>query len=433
MGSPRVGGRGVGGSVPGGESSSPKGSQPQGHRASHGCAASNLLRFLTPRRLVHPLLPRCRPAGGDLVLLAVPSEKKAVPCRVVSRARLGLAPGPVALAATWDRLLLAHPAGAAAFAAAAPAQRLLAPVVSQLWGDIWRQAGLQRHAAAPDGSSSGSGGGGSEAGDSRSGGDRDGDSSSTSIRPPLLVTAGQLVITSLGPAGAALFLEAPPGGAAAGGLGAARAAGAAGGGARQVNMEWLKYAQPFILMLMIGLGIWQFRRAASGLGPGGAAGRLAAQRRAAALLDAAGPDLLGSLGGAGAGGGSGYGGRLNLDELYGGYGGGAYARRRRQQQQAGGGGGGARGSRGPGGLRRRGGGGGAPWGGDDGGDGLGARPAMRLRAPPLEEPEAEELSGGEEGGGGGSGGGEGSGGSGDAGSDGARAGRRVTWSEPLAE
>jgi hypothetical protein len=347
----------------------------------------------------------------------------------MSRVRLGLAPGPVALAATWDRLLLAHPAGVAAFNTAGPLQRALAPVASQLWPDVWRQAGLQQHGA---GAGFGGGGSGDSSGD---GGDGN--------RAPMLVAAGQLIMTGLRPDGAALFVEAAPG---AGGLAGGRAAGGAAG--RPVSAEWLKYLQPLVLILMVGLGIWQFLRAARG-----PSGSLAAQRRAAALLDAAGPDLLGGLGGLG--GGSGYGGRPNLDELYGGYGGGAYARRRRQQQQVGGGaaGGGAlRGSRGLGGdgLRRRPGGG---LGGGLGGGGLwerdederpGGRTGRGAQEPLLgsEEGLKEEGEGGRaaqedaEGASPSSGGAEaasGDEGAASDGQDGARSGRRVTWSDPVAE
>lgn len=266
---------------------------------------------------------------------------------------MGLAPGPVALAATKDRLLLVHPAGAAAFSSAAPLNRVLNPIVSQLWRDVWKQLGLQRFAGPGAGLGGGAGGEGGEGAEGSGSGSTSGGSASASSGSgsasvsgsvsggaPLAATAGQLVVVSLGPTGVAIF-DAVSAGAGAKSASQASAApspfsGAAGG------PDWMKLLQPLVVVMMVGVGIWQFRRASRMGGGGSAIDRrsLAAQRRAAALLGAAGPDLLGpydrdglgELGGSlddilGPGGG-GYGGLGS-----GRHGGGSLARRRQQQQQ----------------------------------------------------------------------------------------------------
>ncbi|KAI8466807.1 MAG: hypothetical protein J3K34DRAFT_524218 [Monoraphidium minutum] len=389
-------------------------------------------------------------AGGDLVALAVPSEKKAVPCRVTQRIPLGLAPGPVALAATRDRLLLSHAAGAAAFSTAGPLQRALAPVVSQVWGELWRQAGLSRFAPPPAAAAASEGPGGADAAALGGGG---------AFAAPLLAAAGQLAVVGLGDAGVAIFDAG--GGAAAGGALAA-AGGGGGGGGLGGGGEWvLKIVQPLVIVMMVVVGIWQFRRAA-GMGGGAAAGQrrsAAAQRRAMELLGAAGPDLMGPYmdgGGGGGGGGGGLGGG-SLDDLLEGLGGGAAAggrfggggyagfsgalRRRAQAQHLSSGG--AR----PGALRRRGGGaaaaaprGGGGGGGDDEeGDERVAAAARyqrrldeRLGRHEEDGPAAVAERDGGGGGGGGEGAGEGEGEGGMGGGGGTRR-RSVGWADPLAE
>jgi len=194
---------------------------------------------------------------------------------------LGLPPGHVQLVMGRGRLILVHADGVAAFNLSS--HKVMLPgsyLVSHTWQHLWRLYGLSQqhqqlqqerepaaqHAAAGPSAASDAGGEGAvpsdSTGDSSS---NEGDLHSTAWGSSLaaaIATPGLLVLP-FGERGIAVFGQGR--GSAVGSVGSAAAAGGAisssSGSGPDVN--WVKMLQPFVVVMMIIVGVWQFVRASN--------------------------------------------------------------------------------------------------------------------------------------------------------------------------
>jgi hypothetical protein len=189
---------------------------------------------------------------------------------VTARLQLDLPPGPIRLAAGAERLVLLHTQGLVLFNTSMPTRQPPRLLAGHSLTELWAGYGLQGHAGSGGGSASGRGTPGAS---HASGGGGDGGASM-----PLLATGprGKGLLLGLGGAGFALFTSAPRAGGGGGGGGWQGDA----GGDRGVN--WMRIAQPFVVVLMVVVGFWQYNRASQA---GGKRHRLMGGRGEDALFD----------------------------------------------------------------------------------------------------------------------------------------------------
>lgn len=225
--------------------------------------------------------------------------------QVLQRVQLGLPPGPVQLVMGRGRLVLLHSEGVAAFNLSTHKVQLPGSyLVSHTWQQLWRLYGLgQQHrqlltplAGAPGDSSSSvdsgissssvdSGSGVSASAETEVSGSDMSDSSSSRWEgvlhspawdSPLMVAAAAqgLLLLPFGSRGMAVFAAGAGGRGTAGagwGTGAApfgsAGGGGGGGGASSrrggADVNWARALQPFVVIMMIVVGVWQFVRASN--------------------------------------------------------------------------------------------------------------------------------------------------------------------------
>lgn len=222
--------------------------------------------------------------------------------QVLQRVQLGLPPGPVQLVMGRGRLVLLHSDGVAAFNLSTHKVQLPGSyLVSHTWQQLWRLYGLgpqHRQLLTPlagaagdsssrpiDSSSSSSFDSGSgasmSAGTEVSGSDKS-DSSigrwegvlhSPAWDSPLMVAAAAqgLLLLPFGNMGMAVFAAGHGGrgtASASWGTGAAPVGSAGGGGGASssgggADVNWVRAVQPFVVIMMIAVGVWQFVRASN--------------------------------------------------------------------------------------------------------------------------------------------------------------------------
>ncbi len=183
--------------------------------------------------------------------------------QVMYRQALGLPPGPYRLATLPDRLIIAHAQGVVLLDTSTSVRRSPHPLASHFTQELWALYGLQQHAETPKDCPDG----------------LDGQQLSSCL-PPLLATDGaQTVMLSLGSRAAAVFVLA-------GDKSSSRSSWGSAGSGRSTN--WLQAVQPFFVILMMGVGVWQFLRASNSrrdrFNPGGARQLGFGQRDAAQVL-----------------------------------------------------------------------------------------------------------------------------------------------------
>ena len=218
--------------------------------------------------------------------------------QVVQRVPLGLPPGPVHLAMAHGRLVLLHSEGIAAFNLSSHKVQLPGSyLVSHTWQQLWRLYGLsQQHqqllANNFDSSSDtpevlkldGLEAGSSSSSDSDFAAKPDTSSSDSSSSnaagvlhtpawdTPLTAAAAThgLLMLPFGSRGMATFtIGQGAGGAAGSWAAAAGGAGSGGGSVRNssggggAEVNWVKVLQPFVVIMMIIVGVWQFIRASN--------------------------------------------------------------------------------------------------------------------------------------------------------------------------
>lgn len=199
---------------------------------------------------------------------------------------LGLPPGPVHLVMGKGRLILLHSAGVAAFNVSA--HKVMLPgsyLVSHTWQHLWRLYGLSQqhqqlqqklepaaqHASAAGDSAPSDAGGDSDV-PSGSTGDStgyEGDLHSAAWGSSLTAATATpgLLVLPFGERGIAVFGQGR--GSAVGSLGGGAAAaggaisGSSGGGGSGPDVNWVKMLQPFVVVMMIIIGVWQFVRASN--------------------------------------------------------------------------------------------------------------------------------------------------------------------------
>ncbi|KAF8062075.1 hypothetical protein HT031_004335 [Scenedesmus sp. PABB004] len=264
-------------------------------------------------------------AGGELLVLSVPGAHRTSFCKVVQRLPLGLPPGPVRLVvAGRGRLVLLHAEGVATFDTTHPVQLQRSHLVSHTWQELWALYGLSRHFAQQQGGAPAAAG--AQAADDGAG-------------RALLHTAagaadglaaagdGELLLLPFGRGALAAFTAGGVwGGGGSGGGGPGGWGGGGGGG--DGGFAWMRMLQPAVVVMMVGVGVWQFLRASSSArhGPAGVRGRGLGGYGGGAL-DGLSPADLGEVGlphglfGAGGGGLGSLGGFGGLDDDLGAYGG----------------------------------------------------------------------------------------------------------------
>lgn len=180
---------------------------------------------------------------------------------------LGLPPGPVRLVATKGRLIVLHAAGVAAFDTRSSVLKLAGShVVSHTWKDMWRLYGLDWQQQQQQ----------------QTEGDTDETiaatvSSSRSSNSGVLHTsaviqdstallaataAANLLLLPLGGQGVVTFSETAGAGSGIPG-GQGTPAGYSSGGSDSTSVDWLKMLQPLVVVMMVGVAVWQFMRASS--------------------------------------------------------------------------------------------------------------------------------------------------------------------------
>lgn len=204
-----------------------------------------------------PSLPlwRCRSACAPQVTSSLP---------------LGLPPGAVQLLFTQQHLLMMHPQGVALFNTSQPPRQAPKLLGAHMLPELWGSYGLQEHVQpqAPllqPGPANDLAGSGTAAGAaSVNAADTDGQAGSAALRPlgtAAVGPSGAGVLLPLGVRGVALFAPADSAWARSGGaqVGAAAASTSSG-----PALNIIKIAQPFVIVLMIVVGVWQYNRASNG-------------------------------------------------------------------------------------------------------------------------------------------------------------------------